>query len=615
MGDSGDDRAAEAGEEEQAEEVDAVAMEEIRQALLATTLRIGGAERIHPIGILSNEILGNEILSNARSFVNLSQGNDTVQEVVIYQCRYYHRDYETLRMLGEVVGNLEALQRLTIYQMYGRRNNRTDHEDPEVAESLYWQAFAGVLGRVRHPIELRLDGGFCDDEPNYLNNFAVAIQSLPTIRTFHSERHAVQWRFADTFMSTLASLPSLENVTLGSFSYEAQRPPHGDLPGLTNLLKSSSLRSIEFSGIEFTGYVSWALQAAFEEGSFVNNLRFTDCQCVGDDLTDELDTEEADNQISSILLSLVQTLQRNSSVKSLSLVGNEFRGLFCDGISTTLLVNTTLVDLTLLVKGTGQEGGGRWLQSLFIAMRINTSLKSLAVDAFHLADELVCGALRDMLAQNPVLESLTLHSPEDLDDTSVVSWRKTLPFIRNNESLKSLTISFNGDAFNPPISALCFDTVAMLEGNTTLECLDIKSDGISPGTYISVLESLQPSTTLKTLRLPPVLASMSEEDTNQVVSLVKKNYSLAVLDEGVSALDKTGDLGTLLRLNQAGRRYLIKDAASIAKGVEVLIDVRNDLSCLFYHLLENPTLCDIEHQHDTKSVTSSCAHLNKRQRI
>jgi hypothetical protein len=49
-------------------------------------------------------------------------------------------------------------------------------------------------------------------------------------------------------------------------------------------------------------------------------------------------------------------------------------------------------------------------------------------------------------------------------------------------------------------------------------------------------------------------------------------------------------------LNQAERRYLIEDAASIAKGVELLIEVRINLSCLFYHLLENPTLCEIEHQ-------------------
>lgn len=178
----------------------------------------------------------------------------------------------------------------------------------------------------------------------------------------------------------------------------------------------------------------------------------------------------------------------------------------------------------------------------------------------------------------------------------MVSWRTTLPFIRDNATLKSLTISFNGDALDPHVATLCFDSVAMLEKNTTLECLDIKSSGIGPDAYFAALKGFQRNTALKTLQLSPVLALMGEREMNLMVTLVKKNYSLAALDEGVSAHDKTGELGTLLRLNQTGRRYLIEDAASISKGVEVLIGVNNDLGCLFYHLLENPTLCDIEHQ-------------------
>jgi hypothetical protein len=82
----------------------------------------------------------------------------------------------------------------------------------------------------------------------------------------------------------------------------------------------------------------------------------------------------------------------------------------------------------------------------------------------------------------------------------------------------------------------------MLEGNTTLECLNIKSGGISPNSYSAALESLQPSSILKTLRIYPVLVSMGEEEMKHVVSLVKKNYLIEVLDEGVSARDTTGEL-------------------------------------------------------------------------
>jgi hypothetical protein len=66
----------------------------------------------------------------------------------------------------------------------------------------------------------------------------------------------------------------------------------------------------------------------------------------------------------------------------------------------------------------------------------------------------------------------------------------------------------NEDALDLHIATLCFDTVVMLEGNTTLKCLDIRSSGISPDAYFAALESFQPIMTLKTLRLSPVLASM-----------------------------------------------------------------------------------------------------------
>jgi hypothetical protein len=48
----------------------------------------------------------------------------------------------------------------------------------------------------------------------------------------------------------------------------------------------------------------------------------------------------------------------------------------------------------------------------------------------------------------------------------------------------------------------------------------------------------------------------------------------------------------ILRLNKAGRRYLIEDGSSISKGVEVLSKVESSINCVFLHLLENPRLCD-----------------------
>jgi hypothetical protein len=83
----------------------------------------------------------------------------------------------------------------------------------------------------------------------------------------------------------------------------------------------------------------------------------------------------------------------------------------------------------------------------------------------------------------------------------------------------------------------------MLEGNTTLECLDIKSGGISPPARISLLLSSAEYDIENAPAFCFADAPMAEE-INQVVSVVKKNYSLAVLDEG-AAHDETGELGTL----------------------------------------------------------------------
>jgi hypothetical protein len=83
----------------------------------------------------------------------------------------------------------------------------------------------------------------------------------------------------------------------------------------------------------------------------------------------------------------------------------------------------------------------------------------------------------------------------------------------------------------------------MLKGNINLEYLHISGGGgggISSSAFISALESLQPSSALKTLWLPPFLTWRHVGKMNQVVSLVKKDYSLADLDRSVSSQDETG---------------------------------------------------------------------------
>jgi hypothetical protein len=63
-----------------------------------------------------------------------------------------------------------------------------------------------------------------------------------------------------------------------------------------------------------------------------------------------------------------------------------------------------------------------------------------------------------------------------------------------------------------------------------------------------------------------------------MVKSLKKNYALESLS---GIIGQAGDVDAILRLNQAGRRYLIEDGSSISKGVDVLSRVYNDTNCVF----------------------------------
>jgi hypothetical protein len=93
-----------------------------------------------------------------------------------------------------------------------------------------------------------------------------------------------------------------------------------------------------------------------------------------------------------------------------------------------------------------------------------------------------------------------------------------------------------------------------------------------------------------------------------------RNTSLTEIDVSESCDETlhnaltTVDLGAILRLNKAGRRYLAEDGSSISKGVKVLSAVSNEINSVFLHLLENPRLCErntVEVASDTRSTDNT----------
>jgi hypothetical protein len=85
---------------------------------------------------------------------------------------------------------------------------------------------------------------------------------------------------------------------------------------------------------------------------------------------------------------------------------------------------------------------------------------------------------------------------------------------------------------------------------------------------------------------------LTDDEDNQLASLLKKNFALERLPDINLKKRAKRDVGAILRLNEAGRRYLIEDGSSISKGVQVFSRVNDEINCVFLHLLENPRLCD-----------------------
>jgi hypothetical protein len=159
-----------------------------------------------------------------------------------------------------------------------------------------------------------------------------------------------------------------------------------------------------------------------------------------------------------------------------------------------------------------------------------------------------------------------------------------------NTTLKNLHISgfdFAGE--------LCSALQDGLGKNSTLEKLELADVNLAGADvtefsfYSVVIKAVQPNT-LKTLRISNRTpeSTRTYDEVKNLTSLVKQNYGLESLP-GIDTGERMRDLRAILKLNRAGRRCMSEDGSSIAKGVDLLSAVSDDLDCVFLHLLENPT--------------------------
>jgi hypothetical protein len=509
------------------------------------------------------------------SFVALSRENTSVETVTLYAFDSNAGDYVFWDKVGQIVGNLRELKTIVINFLPYDYDDDNDGGD-EVRIVPTWETLARILPYVQRKISLFFPDEDLDAEVEDIQGLARAIDGHPMISEFTSEMEFTAENFAP-WCSALSTLPFLEKIFFGLQEPETEdQRVLLDLEPFKKLLRTPALRFVTFKGFNFTNELCHATANALEVGSSITDITFGfGCSfCDGGRAI------------------IAKAFKTNASVTNV-LFGGYCDESLCDTVAAVLLCSSTLLKLTLCLL---EEGAvGRWLCPIFLSLGMNYTLKSLSVSILNEFGDELGAAIRNGLAKNSTLEELSLHRIYSSDDDGAASARNALSFLRTNSTLKSLTVSFAQSQKASYISAFRLEAVKMVSENSFLDSLTITTGcNIEFEELLPLLSALQLNTTLKTLSFQSYCfykkMHSTVDEASQLVSILMKNYGLERLTPDLPcAVHRI--VKAILRLNAAGRRYLIKDGSSVSKGVEVLSAVSNEIDCVFLHLLENPSLC------------------------
>lgn len=242
------------------------------------------------------------------------------------------------------------------------------------------------------------------------------------------------------------------------------------------------------------------------------------------------------------------------------------------------------------------------LHPLFAALQSCSAVKVLKVGSVHEWSRDLAREFRVVLESNRCsIEKLSLHG-QGLAD----AWHEIMPSMSSNRSLKRLNVMGGLDRQG------AIDIGWRLAGNTYLEELSIivvsmgvgddsntdafkeMDDSLRPAsdfTKASFVEALGENNTLKSvdIRLPFCWERVdaSNKGMQLLQGALKHSYGISCFEGGLN--DPAVEM--ICILNAAGRRYLTNDPSSPTSGVRVLSAVADNLDAIFFHLLENPSLC------------------------
>jgi hypothetical protein len=521
------------------------------------------------------------IVMNIDYFVSQTRDNKSVKGVVLHPCIFDGHDDEIWDKLGQAIGNLQALDKVQIV-------NHKDHDDDDddddqdddnrvpVVSVLNWERLAGILRHIRQYVAVGLKNSdlLTVEEVQWLGR---ALHGHPTIIRFGCDNTLPH----NSLYSVLATLPALEWLKLSLKGRQAQLEDESTMvhhESLTELLRVPTLRTVCFASFSFTPALCQATANAFMGDTAVTKLEFDDCKFSAGECAATLE----------------KSFSRNTSLSYIAVASTTFDDALYSALAAALPSNSTLQELLFRFLPSVDDSDAHVDWSPFVlALEKNTGLKTLSVDWFGSIDDSLCIAMQNGLGMNEALESLKLNRIH-LTDDNLALWYRALSIILTNKALKSLAVQVKCGSTESCLSAFRLGVVAMLQDNTSLESLTVKNGNgsqMKADEYFALVTAVQLNTTLKSLefhRWDKLTIRMTDDECQKMASLLKKNYVL----ESLPNMRPSRDVDAILRLNAAGRRYLIEDGSSISKGVEVLSRVNDDINCAFLHLLENPRLCD-----------------------
>jgi hypothetical protein len=525
------------------------------------------------------------ILNHFDRFYIQARLNESITEVRYFGYSGDDQDDEFWDKLGQTIGNLQSLEKFSI--------SRNDERDIPASD---FEIQCHILRHVRQKIEVNLFHiGYWDVEQCRL--FARVIRGHPTITTFTYDGY-YPCVCLDVLYSAMATLPALESIRLRG-CYEETTPEDESAlahpESLTELLRVSTLRSVSFEYFVFTPGICETIANELMEGTAtIADLEFRHCSF--------------SSEVCPV--TVANGLGRFTSVSRIKVMSPLDLVLF-DALATVLPSNSTLrrLDLDFFTDGDVAHD----LSPVLLALGKNMGIEILSLDELHWIDESLCTAMSHGLGISRTLESLEL-SRVRLTNDNYDLWSRALSFLRANSVLKSLVVTLDEDVTESLATAIRAVIVAMLQENASLKSLSVLgcTNEIQLEEFVSLITALQHNTTLKSIVFTGktgIFLSLTDDEGKQIAELLKKNYAL----ESLPDLNQRGDIGSILRLNAAGRRYLVQDGSSISKGVEVLIAVRTEINCLFLHLLENPRLCDRSAIEETACASTDTQGSRKRE--